>query len=484
MSGSIDLTMVMALLPEILILVLAGLVLAGDLIWSDERKRSLGWLTAGGLALILVICLIFARPGDQAVILWGGMLRYDWLGFAFEMLFIFGAAITALLSMDVEELGKHGEFFLLMLVSTIGMCLMVTSADIIMLYLSIETTSIPLYILAGFFKRDDKSTEAGFKYLLFGAMTSAIMLYGFSLLFGYTGTTNIYSLAQAIGGGSIGSIPLIGSLFLILVGFSFKISAVPFHFWAPDVYEGAPTPIAGFLSTASKAAGFAVLMRFLMAAFPASSDQWSTVMSILAVATMTLGNFLAITQSNIKRMLAYSSIAHAGYMLVGVATVSTLGMVSVIFYLIAYLVTNLAAFGVVVTFWRTDRSDDIAAYNGFSRRSPRLALVMMVAFLSLAGMPPFAGFIAKVLVFAAAVQADMVWLAVIGVLNSIIGLYYYLIVLKHVYLYRSEEDENRPILAATPTRIALSVLTLGILLIGILFTPWFSLSSSAASILF
>lgn len=483
MSGSIDSTMILALLPEILLLVLAGLVLTFDLIWSENRKRGLGWLTAGGLTLILVVSLLFARPGEQAIFVWGGMLRFDWLGFVFKMLFIFGAAITALFAMDVEELGMRGEFFILTLISTMGMGLMAASADLIMLYLAIETTSIPLYILAGFFKKDDKSTEAGFKYLLFGAMTSAIMLYGFSLLFGYSGSTNIFNLAIAIQGGSIAPVPLIGSVFLILVGFGFKISAVPIHFWAPDIYEGAPTPVAGFLSTASKAAGFAVLIRFLMIALPSLSDDWSTIMAIVAVGTMTLGNFLAISQSNIKRMLAYSSIAHAGYILIGVATATELGMASVSFYLIAYLVTNLAAFGIVVTFWRTTRTDEIKDYAGLSRRASGLALALMIAFLSLAGMPPFGGFIAKVLVFAAAVKAGMVWLAAIGVLNSIIGLYYYLIVLKHVYLFRSEnEDKSVPI--ATPTRIALIVLTTGIVLIGVAFGPWFGWSATAASILF
>jgi NADH-quinone oxidoreductase subunit N len=457
--------------------------LAFDLIWSEERKRSLGWLTAGGLALILTISLLIARPGDEAILVWGGMLRFDWLGFVFKMLFIFGAAITALLAMDVEELGQRGEFYILMLVSTIGMGLMVASADLIMLYLSIETTSIPMYILAGFFKRDNKSTEAGFKYLLFGAMTSAIMLYGFSLLFGYSGTSNIYTLANAVQGGSIQTAPLVGSILLVLVGFSFKISAVPIHFWAPDVYEGAPTPVAGFLSTASKAAGFAVLIRFFMAAFPSQSGEWSMIIAIISVATMTIGNFLAISQSNIKRMLAYSSIAHAGYILIGVATVSALGMASVVFYLVAYLLTNLAAFGIVVTFWRTTNTDEIKDYAGLSRRSAGLALAMLIAFLSLAGMPPFGGFIAKVLVFASAVKADMVWLAAIGVLNSIIGLYYYLIVLKHVYLYRSDEEEI-PILVTTPIRIALVTLSLGIIVIGIAFAPWFGWSTTAASILF
>lgn len=481
--GSITPTMLLAILPEILLLVLVGLVLIFDAVWDEDKRRNLGWVVAGGLVLILFISLGFASPRDATELVWGGMLRQDWLGFVFKMLFIFGAAITALFAMDVKGLGDRGEFYMLLLVSTMGMNLMATAADLIMLYLAIETTSIPMYILAGFFKTDDKSTEAGFKYLLFGAMTSALMLYGFSLLYGFTGVTGLFDLATAIQPGSENFAVILVSLLLVLVGISFKISAVPFHFWAPDVYEGAPTPVAGFLSTASKAAGFAVLMRVLMSAFPILSDQWTIMIAIIATITMTVGNAIALAQKNIKRLLAYSSIAHAGYIMVGVVAFSELGVTSVVFYLIAYLVTNLAAFGIIVTAWRSLGSDELEAYDGLSRRSPGLALAMLVAFLSLAGMPPFGGFIAKVLVFAAAVKAEYIWLAFVGVLNSIIGLYYYLVVLKRVYLYRSEE-EDQPIPITTPYRIALTVLSLGIILLGAFFAPWFNWTSSTVAALF
>lgn len=481
--GSITSTMMLAILPEILLLVLAGLVLVFDAFWVEDRKRNLGWVVAGGLVLILLLSLVLASPRGSNELLWGDMIRHDWLGFAFKMLFIFGAAITALFAMDVDALGKRGEFYLLLLVSTIGMNLMATSADLIMLYLAIETTSIPMYILAGFFKKDEKSTEAGFKYLLFGAMTSALMLYGFSLLYGFTGITGLYELAVAIQPGSENFVVILVSLLFVLVGFSFKISAVPFHFWAPDVYEGAPTPVAGFLSTASKAAGFAVLVRVLFSAFPALGDQWALLLAIIATITMTIGNTIALAQKNIKRLLAYSSIAHAGYILVGVVTFSELGLTSVVFYLIAYLVTNLAAFGTIVAAWKSLGSDELEAYDGLSRRSPGLAIAMLVAFLSLAGMPPFGGFIAKVLVFAAAVKADMVWLAFVGVLNSIVGLYYYLVVLKRVYLYRSD-DEDKPIPISAPYRFALAVLSIGIILLGAFFAPWFTWTSEAAAGLF
>ena len=481
--GSITLPMIQAILPEILILILGLLVLAVDLVLPEKRRGVLGWITAGGLALIIGVVILFGRPGAEPELVWGGMLRLDWLGFTFSVLFLFAAMITALLSVDMPEIGRRGEYYFLMLVSMMGMCLMASSADLIMLYLAIETTSIPLYILAGFLTKDDKSTESGFKYLLFGAMTSAIMLYGFSLLYGYAGTTNIYEIAAGVQADQLPAATLYGSFLLVLVGFGFKISVVPLHFWAPDVYEGSPTPIAGFLSTASKAAGFAVLLRFLLAVYPSFTPQWSMFIAILAVITMTLGNLLALAQKNMKRLLAYSSIAHAGYILIGLVAVTELGMTSVIFYLIAYLFTNLAAFGVVAAYGRLVGSDEIAAYAGLSRRSPGLALILMISFLSLAGMPPFAGFIVKFGVFAAAVQSGMIWLAVIGVLNSIIGLYYYLTVLKVVYLYRSE-DEEKPLPMTRSLALALGVLTAGVIVMGVIFGPLFAISSRAAAAIF
>lgn len=481
---SFEPTMILAILPEILLLVLAGFVVVFDAIWKPDKRRNLGWLTFGGLGLIIILTLLFSRPMQETRLVFGGMLHQDWYSFAFTLLFLFGAAITVLLAMDIKDLGDKGEFYALLLVSVMGMCLMASAADIVMLYLAIEMTSIPLYILAGFMTRDEKSTESGFKYLLFGAAASAVMLYGFSLLYGFAGTTNIYQIAQSFYDATFPFVAVIGSLMLILVGFGFKVSIVPFHFWAPDVYEGAPTPVAGFLSTASKAAGFAVLVRFLLVVFsPVAAVEWTSILALISVFTMTIGNILALAQKNIKRMLAYSSIAHAGYILIGVVAHSQLGQASVIFYLIGYLITNLAAFGVVAAFWRVEKTDEISAYAGLSRRAPGLALVFMVALLSLAGMPPLVGFVAKVFVFAAAVQADYVWLAVIGVINSIFGLYYYLTVLKVVYLYRSDKDDV-PI-PITPTyRIALTILTIGILLLGIAFAPWYNWSTTIASSMF
>jgi len=258
--------------------------------------------------------------------------------------------------------------------------------------------------------------------------------------------------------------------------------------WAPDVYEGAPTPVAGFLSTASKAAGFAVLIRLFTAVFGADLVQpgWSLILAILATLTMTVGNLIALAQKNVKRLLAYSSIAHAGYAMIGAVAFTELGMASVVFYLLGYLLTNLAAFGILAAVGRLAGSDDLESYRGLSRRNPTLALATLAAFLSLAGMPPFVGFVGKVFVFAAAVEAGWVWLAVAGVLNSIVGLYYYLNVLKYVYLYRFEkEDEDRhPVPVTRPYAIGLLVLTFAILLVGAVFGPWFGLAWRAAASLF
>jgi NADH-quinone oxidoreductase subunit N len=477
-------TAILPIFPEILLLVLGILVLCIDpfLKKAENHRLFLGWCTAVGLLGIFIASLLLARPVNP-LLAFGGMLRYDWLGFLFKMFFLFAATVTALFFMDAEKLNRRAEAYLLLVAATLGMCLMASAADLVMLYLAIETTSIPLYILAGFLKDDKKSTESGFKYMLFGALTSAILLYGFSLVYGLTAQTNLYQLSLYFSNFNLTSI---GITFLVLAGLAFKVSLFPFHFWAPDVYEGAPTSVAGFLSTASKAAGFSVLIRLFTAVFPVINADWSLILAVLATLTMTVGNLVALTQKSIKRMLAYSSIAHAGYAMIGIVAFSELGMASVVFYLIGYILTNLLAFGIVAIVGRVTGSDEITAYNGLSRRNSTLALAALVAFLSLAGMPPFVGFVAKFFVFAAAVRSGWIWLAIVGVLNSIVGLYYYLNVLKAVYLFRMEnqDEDKHPVLVSRPVTTALVVLVAGILILGTLFGPWFGLVTTAASNLF
>jgi len=480
--GTITTEMLLAVLPEIALLVLVAIVFIVDLILVEKQRGGLAWLTAAGLAITFFLTLFFARPGDSSELVWGGMLRHDWLAYIFKLLFLATAFLTALLTVGWECIWRKGEFYVLLLTSTLGMTLMAASADLIMLFLSIETTSIPLYIMAGFMTEDDKSTESGFKYLLFGAMTTAVMLYGLSLLYGFAGTTNLYEMATALNAAKVPGPVLVGTLLLILLGFGFKVALVPLHFWAPDVYEGAPTPVTAFLSTASKAAGFAVLARVMIAAFPSILADWQTIIAIAAGLSMTVGNAVALTQHNIKRLLAYSSIAHAGYALLGVAAASELGVVSVVYYFLVYAVTQMAAFAIVIIVWHKVGSDEIEDYAGLSRRSPMLAVAMLLAFLSLAGVPPLGGFIAKILVFAAAVEAGLVWLAVLGVLNAIVGLYYYLIVLKVIYLSEPKDERPVPVLrshaAALITTIAL------VLVLGIVLAPWFSWAQASAAGLF
>jgi NADH-quinone oxidoreductase subunit N len=474
-------TTFLAILPESILLAMAVLLLCIDPFLKKHpvQRTFLGWFTGFGLILAAVLTAILARPTEPAFV-FGTMLRYDGLGYIFKLVVLFAAGVTAFFFMESETLKARAESYVLLLAATIGMCLMVASADLIMLYLAIETTSIPLYILAGFLKRDERSIEAGFKYLLYGAMTSAVLLYGFSLIYGFTGTTGIYQMGGVDG---LTDLAMLGIVFLVLAGLAFKVAIFPFHFWAPDVYEGAPTPVAGFLSTASKAAGFAVLMRLVTAVFPSISQDWSLILAVLATLTMTVGNLIALNQKSVKRLLAYSSIAHAGYVLIGVVAFTQLGFTSLIYYLMAYALTNLTAFGILAIVGRVTGSDEFSAYNGLSRRSPGLALAALAAFLSLAGMPPFAGFVAKVFVFTAAIEAGWVWLAVVGVLNSIFGLYYYLNVLKAIYLYRMEnqDEEQHPVPVSRPLAVIVAVLVGGMILLGVIFAPWFALAGNAAS---
>lgn len=471
----------LAVLPEILLVVLAGVLITADLALPAARKRELGLYAAVGFGLVLGVMLLVTLPTVSGGLIFGGMLRHDLIAFAFRVLFLFAGVVTALIAVDSPVIGKEGEFFLVLTAAVLGMNLMAAAADLIMLYVAIEMTSIGLYALAGFLRENDKSAESGLKYFLFGAFTSSLMLYGFSLLYGFTGQTNLYNLAAALTG-----LPLEASLLallLVLVGFGFKVSMVPFHFWAPDVYEGAPTPVTAFLSVASKAAGFAVLIRFLLAAFPGIESIWTTLIAVIAALTMTIGNVIALTQKNIKRLLAYSSIAQAGYMLMGLAALSANGVSAILYYLGMYTLTNLVAFGVIVLVGRVTGSDEIADYAGLSRRSPGLALALLVAFLSLGGIPPLAGFFGKFYLFTSVMQADLVWLAIVGLVNAIISLYYYLIVLKVVYL-GTPKDEAAVYPVPRPYQLALWACALGVIFVGAVIGPWVNIAVAAAGGLF
>jgi len=482
-TSTFPLEMLLPLIPVIGLFLLAALVLTLDAVWHKQDSRRLGWVTVCGLVLIAVLSFLFAQPAASPQLIWGGMLRHDSASFIFTILFLAGAALTTMFAMEQEALRDRGEFYAMLLTSTLGMSLMAASADIIMLYLAIETTSIPLFVMAGFMLKDEKSVEAGIKYLLFGAMTSAVMLYGFSLLYGFTGTTQLAGMAAALQSSGASTVLLVLAALLILVGFAFKISAVPFHFWAPDVYEGSPTAVAGFLSTASKAAGFAVLLRFLMAAFPENlTNIWMIVVAVLATASMFAGNLLALAQTNFKRLLAYSSIAQAGYVLIGVAADSQLGTSGAIYYLMGYLVTNLAAFGIAALVEKQVGNANISSMAGLARKSPVIGLALLVVLLSLGGIPPFAGFFGKLLLFGAAIERGpiLIWLAVVGIINSIIALYYYLNVLK--IAWGSEPVAELTELKAKPAwSIAIVICVAAILVLGVVFAPWYGWAGAGAA---
>jgi NADH-quinone oxidoreductase subunit N len=398
-------------------------------------------------------------------------------------MFLVALIATSLIAVDVERL-QRGEFFALLIAATIGFSLMAASADLIMLYLALETASISLYVLAGYATSSMRSSEAGMKYFVYGAFASAVMLYGMSLLYGLTNQTSLYGIASAVGQQPAETLLL--ATVMVVAGFAFKISAVPFHFWTPDVYEGAPTPVTALVSTASKAAGFAVFLRVFLAGTvgaPEPSREWWAMLVAMAIVTMTLGNFLAIYQTNMKRMLAYSSIAQAGYTMIGLVTLTVDGSGASMFYLLYYVFTNIAAFGVVVLVSNVTGSDDMKDFYGLNRRSPYLALAMLFALLSLGGIPPTAGFFGKFFIFKAAIDAGLWWLALLGILNAFVALYYYLSVVKYLYLYRSD-NEDVPIPVSRAAQVALVLTIIGVLYLGIAAGPAFEWTQRAAAAFF
>jgi NADH-quinone oxidoreductase subunit N len=494
---------VVAILPEILMTILAVTVLVVDVFWRIRQRIEIGYVAGFGLLGIAAITWLVGTPqqsgelSDQLVL--GGMIRHDDLAQIFRVMVMVAGGLTCLITMGTDRLRARGDFYALIIVSVIGASLTAAAADLIMIFLALETLSITLYLLAGYLRHDDKSIEAGLKYFLFGAFASAFTLYGLSLVYGFTGETNIYRLGRVISTGGLSDPAVVIALGLVMVGFAFKISAVPFHFWTPDVYEGAPTPITALLSTASKAASLGLLLRFLLAVFPPPdllpaldgvkdySVLWVQFAAVLSVVSMTLGNLLALVQTNIKRLLAYSTIAHAGYVLIGVAAISTDksgdGAAAVAFYMFMYVLSNILAFAVIILFADATGSNDIRDLAGLSRRSPWLALAMTLALLSLAGIPPAAGFVGKFLLFRAAIDAGLIWVALVGMINVIIGLYYYLIIVKVMYMDMPSDEQ--PIPVSLPHVWALTISSAGVVLFGtVLVSPLLDWATDAAHALY
>jgi NADH-quinone oxidoreductase subunit N len=463
------------LAPELSLAGTAIVVILLDLM--IQRK---GWLVAVGITGIVVsagFTLAMWDGSSQAI--FNDMLAVDNFARFFKLLFLGIAALVMLASVDYVSKFAHfqGEYYALVLLAALGMMLMAAAAELISLYVALELATISLCALVCFLK-DPKSSEAALKYILLSAVASAVLLFGMALIFGFTGKTHLGEIAQVIQAMSpqvvLASPGLILGVALLIAGFGFKIASVPFHMWVPDVYEGAPTPITAYLSVGSKAAGFAIILRVFFSAFALPqwlSLDWGLVFAVLSAIGMTVGNVAAIPQTNIKRMLGYSSIAQAGYLMVGLATVGlspaadVVGRSSILFFLASYSLTNLGTFTAIIAISNKLDSDLIADYSGMVKRAPLLALGLSLCLISLIGMPPAAGFMAKFYIFGGAVQHGLLWLVVIAVLNSVISVYYYLRVVKVMWLGEPASEEKVP--SSGALRLALLLSSLGVLVLGI-----------------
>ena len=472
----------LVMLPELWVGLLALLLLALDLRWRDTRPARYGLIAA--LGLLPVFPLLFWQAGLGPREILGGMYRVDALALFFKGIFAAAAILVILMTRELSHTleKNHGEFVLLILTALLGMLYTASSANFLMLFVSLELIAITFYVLTSYLQTDIRSMEAGMKYLILGSLSSGLFLYGIAFVYGATGSTRfseIQAAAQAVPALPPG---LLFGLILMLAGILFKVAGVPFQLWVPDVYQGAPTPVTAFLSVGSKSAGFLVAFRVLSEIFHPHTPQWSLIVAWVAGLTILYGNLGAIPQRNMKRLLGYSSIGHAGYILIGLAVSSQMGASAVSFYLLGYLFSNLGVFLVLACFYRQTGSDEIRDYAGLAKRSPFLAAAMFIALLSLAGVPPLAGFMGKFLLLLAAVWEGYFWLAAIGAAAVVISLYYYLLIVKT--MYADEPADPSPILVSAPARLALLACILAMLGIGLWQAPFLALSFAAVKSLF
>jgi NADH-quinone oxidoreductase subunit N len=468
---SIDLV---ALAPVLVLTVFAAGVLILDL-FAGKNKTLLAFVSLVGLLMTAISA--FSKVGLPAHS-FNDSYIVDHLSVFFILIFTVSSALAILLSIEYNnrEGIKAGEFYSLILFCTVGMILLASSTDLIMIFLGIEIVSICLYVLAGIRRDDVKSNEAALKYFLLGAFATGFLLYGMALMYGSTGTTNLLKITAMIKSGDIGSQPLmLMGVVLLVIGFGFKVASVPFHMWAPDVYQGAPSPVTAFMAVGPKAAAFAAFYRVFAEALPDMASTWETLLYVIAVLTMFIGNLGAIMQTNIKRLLAYSSISHVGYILMAVMAKGTLGSASLLFYMVTYALMIFGIFGLIIILGRKgDENLEIEGYSGLGFKHPVLALSMTVFLLSLGGLPPFAGFVAKFYIFSAALKEGFVFLVIIAVLNSAISLYYYLKVI--VYMYMKEPLGEFKITPSPITLFVVALAVIGTIELGIFPDPIISLA--------
>ena len=474
-----------ALLPELVLAALAMAVLLAGLATGKRWNRTLGGGAVASLVATGVALWFAAGATDPTARLFAGMFALDHFAVFFKVLFLLSSALAILLSVDYLERNDYrpGEYYALVLFATVGMMTMASGTNLATIYVGLELMALSTYVLAGYFRREVKSHEAAAKYFVLGALSSGILLYGLSLVYGTTGTLDLAVLANTLRTGGAPTATLVG-VALLACGFLFKVAAVPFHVWTPDVYEGAPTPITAFMSVGPKAAAFAMFLRVFLGGFAPLDDQWRWFVGAAAALTMVWGNIAALTQDNVKRMLAYSSIAHAGYALVGLVAGGAGGVQSVLFYMLVYTVTNMGAFGFVVMLEsRGYAGETVQDYAGLARKHPLAAFGMLLFMLSLGGIPPTAGFMGKLYLFAAAVNAGYVWLVVVAVLMSAVSLYYYFRIVLQMYLRDGEEAQPASLVEAPWTERVIWACGLAVLIIGVLPAPFLDAARATVGVL-
>lgn len=487
---------VFLLSPEISLATLGIVIVILDMIL--KRRDLLVGISVLGLMVpvtfTILLCGLVDGNSEAQTGVYGTVL-VDEFALFFKFLVLGILALVMLSSTDyLAKLGRlYGEYCSLLIFSATGMMLLAATTDLISIYIAMELTALPLAALIAL-RGDSYATEAGMKFLLLSAMSSAVLLYGMALTYGFTGTSELTIILDRIGSSfdsttPFGSSAMFLGVILIVAGFGFKIAAVPFQMWVPDVYEGAPTPITAYLSVASKAAGFAVILRVFYMAFGDIRIDWASLFAILSAVSMTVGNLGAVLQDNIKRMLAYSTVAHAGFLMMGLAAIGSqggpfevsMGPDGVLFYLVAYAVSNLAAFFVIIAIANSTGSDMIRSFAGIGHRAPVLGLVLAVSMISLLGIPPTVGFVGKLYIFSAAINSGLVWLVILGVLNSVVSAYYYLRVIRTMYMVAPESNEQ--IKVGIPPRLAIAITGIGVILLGIMPSTIMNAAQKAVSVL-
>ena len=469
--------------PEIYLSVLFMLLIVIDLVAKGKKNNLLSITTLLGLAGS--IYFIFKQQFMPAGELFFGMYVLDEFAIFFKYFFVLSGILAVIITMADDqfesEVKSMGEYYALIVAMVIGMIMMASSADMMMIFLSMELVSFSAFILTGYFKRNPRSSEAALKYLVYGAVSSGLMVYGFSLIYGLTGQTNLINISSELSLHGYDPLLMILATLLVLAGFGYKIGAVPFHFWAPDVYEGAPTPITAYLSVASKAAGFALLMRFFYIAVPHGGPvyedilgiNWVSLLILISVASMIYGNVVALWQKNVKRLLAYSSIAHAGYLLLSVIVMDAFGTQATLLYLLSYFLMNFGAFYVVILIANKTGSENLEDYRGLGKKMPLAGAALTVFLISLVGLPPTFGFIGKLMIFSALLSKGSLylWLALIGIMTSVISLYYYMLIPLNMYLRESPSSEEKNMNPGLIPNIIMAVLMFFTIYFGLFFQP-------------